>query len=577
MSRRNRLLYFRSSQHTINLTIASVPPSLDVRNIQPEQLFYWHPALAEALGGGGSVPLGRYLRFEDVPYLAGALDKIISEARRDQAEVWLRQLRLIVAFLRWHNLKETPEERIESPLLLLPVELKKKKGVRDSYILEPTSTEAEVNPALRHHLRQLYNLVLPATIDLRTTSLADFHAQLAAQIKASEPGVSLTLVEKPQIDLVQEKARQRLEQFHKKQKLTTRRASRRVAVNYSYDRDDYRPLGLQLFLSRVKPTPLGIRIAAGGVLPHQPQFITAPAEGGNVVKISQQAFALKTGGVAGNRYSWDFDLCSLTLGNFNYRRMSLVHDYDALQHDDRECAAFDAIFAPTPRPQGEPLERLPLAEQFTVVPGDATQLAAINRARSGASYIIQGPPGTGKSQTITNLIADFAARGKRVLFVCEKRAAIDVVFHRLRQQGLDPLCCLIHDSQTDKRTFIQNLKQTYESFLADPSPDDHKSAEQERGTILHRLQDEVMATERLSAAMTVHRDLACRSARELLNRIAGTEGHGRRGPPAQPRTGGTPSELCRVVGACGLGGTAFLHPCRFGGTAGVFCPSFSVA
>ena len=55
-----------------------------------------------------------------------------------------------------------------------------------------------------------------------------------------------------------------------------------------------------------------------------------------------------------------------------------------------------------------------------------------------------------------------------MLFVCEKRAAIDVVFHRLRQQGLDELCCLIHDSQTDKKAFIQNLKQTYEKWLAEP-------------------------------------------------------------------------------------------------------------
>ena len=75
-------------------------------------------------------------------------------------------------------------------------------------------------------------------------------------------------------------------------------------------------------------------------------------------------------------------------------------------------------------------------------------------ARSGVSYIIQGPPGTGKSQTITNLVADYVGQGKRVLFVCEKRAAIDVVFHRLRQQGLDELCCMIHDSQADKKAFV---------------------------------------------------------------------------------------------------------------------------
>lgn len=88
-------------------------------------------------------------------------------------------------------------------------------------------------------------------------------------------------------------------------------------------------------------------------------------------------------------------------------------------------------------------------------------------ARRGESYIIQGPPGTGKSQTITNLIADFVARGKRVLFVCEKRAAIDVVFARLKQCGLGPLCSLIHDSQTDKKEFILDLKQTYELFITD--------------------------------------------------------------------------------------------------------------
>ncbi|MGT2490938.1 AAA domain-containing protein [Cupriavidus basilensis] len=89
------------------------------------------------------------------------------------------------------------------------------------------------------------------------------------------------------------------------------------------------------------------------------------------------------------------------------------------------------------------------------------QNAAVGLARSQRSFIIQGPPGTGKSQTITNLIADYAGRGKRVLFVCEKRAALDVVFHRLKQSGLDPLCCLIHDSQTDKKAFIADLRACY--------------------------------------------------------------------------------------------------------------------
>src|SRR5262249_54481334 len=108
---------------------------------------------------------------------------------------------------------------------------------------------------------------------------------------------------------------------------------------------------------------------------------------------------------------------------------------------------------------------LPVEERFDVMPADPTQASAIARARKGSCFIIQGPPGTGKSQTITNLIADYVARGKRVLFVCEKRAAIDVVYHRLKMQGLSRLSCLIHDSQGDKRAFIRDLKETYEEWI----------------------------------------------------------------------------------------------------------------
>src|SRR5688572_29315570 len=153
--------------------------------------------------------------------------------------------------------------------------------------------------------------------------------------------------------------------------------------------------------------------------------------------------------------------------------MTLVQDYSKLIDSDITSAAFDRIFSLDPKSTDESAGGpLGFHEQCLIIACDATQASAIARARSGRSYIIQGPPGTGKSQTITNLIADYVARGKRVLFVCEKRAAIDIVFHRLRQQGLDELCCLIHDSQTDKKAFIQNLKQTYEKFLAPGEGDD---------------------------------------------------------------------------------------------------------
>ena len=117
----------------------------------------------------------------------------------------------------------------------------------------------------------------------------------------------------------------------------------------------------------------------------------------------------------------------------------------------------------------------------------------------GTSYIIQGPPGTGKSQTIANLIADYVARGKRVLFVCEKRAAIDVVHARLRQRGLGELCSLIHDSQTDKKTFVMDLKKVYEASLAPAESKD--DAAKDRDAMIERLAVQLQPLEQFTRFM----------------------------------------------------------------------------
>src|SRR5262249_19121832 len=67
------------------------------------------------------------------------------------------------------------------------------------------------------------------------------------------------------------------------------------------------------------------------------------------------------------------------------------------------------------------------SEVFTVRDADSSQFAALLRGRAGQDLVVEGPPGTGKSQTITNLIAQSLLEGKKVLFVSEKRAALDVV------------------------------------------------------------------------------------------------------------------------------------------------------
>ncbi|MBE2213010.1 MAG: WGR domain-containing protein [Opitutaceae bacterium] len=526
ISRRNRLIHFKPTLQTLNLTLASVPLLLDHRNIRPEQLFLWHDAIAKPLVAGETIVLGNFLRFEEAPYAPGVLDQIIATERRDRAEFGFAQLRLVLCFLRWHNLKEFPEERIHSPLLLLPIELTKKKGVRDAYVLRALSSVAEVNPALRHHLHQLYGLDLPAAVDLAETTVEAFHELLAAQIRASEPGVTLNRLDRPQIQLIHERARLRLDQFRRRQRQLARGGARPFeSFDYSYERERLRPLGLQLFNARVRPARSPFAAVTGAApQPRRPHLIEpadqnagSGATPSGAAQREQQTYAVREPGGGGNPYSWDFDLCSLTLGNFNYRKMSLVQDYAAMLEQPGQDASFESIFALHPRPREEdtpPAE--PLAQQFPVVDCDPTQTRAVLRARTGASYIIQGPPGTGKSQTITNLIADHVARGQRVLFVCEKRAAIDVVFHRLARRGLDELCCLIHDSQTDKREFIRNLKQTYEAFLNDPLDE---TLEARRTELIRQLEREHAALQRWTEAMQARLDGASITVRALLARL----------------------------------------------------------
>jgi superfamily II DNA or RNA helicase len=76
--------------------------------------------------------------------------------------------------------------------------------------------------------------------------------------------------------------------------------------------------------------------------------------------------------------------------------------------------------------------------EFLILDADSSQQGAMTLALSGQDAVIHGPPGTGKSQTIANLIASYAARGQRVLFVAEKRAALEVVLARLDRAGLGP-------------------------------------------------------------------------------------------------------------------------------------------
>jgi len=102
-----------------------------------------------------------------------------------------------------------------------------------------------------------------------------------------------------------------------------------------------------------------------------------------------------------------------------------------------------------------------------IAQADASQFAAVADVMAGRSMVIDGPPGTGKSQTITNIIANALYAGKRVLFVAEKKVALDVVYHRLSEAGLKPYCLRIESDKANKKQIYDELAERID--LATPT------------------------------------------------------------------------------------------------------------
>lgn len=99
---------------------------------------------------------------------------------------------------------------------------------------------------------------------------------------------------------------------------------------------------------------------------------------------------------------------------------------------------------------------------ISLLPADSSQTAASIAAAEGLDFVVVGPPGTGKSQTIANMIANCLAKGRTVLFVAEKTAALDVVYRRLREHGLANQCIELHSSKADRKHFLSQLKAAWE-------------------------------------------------------------------------------------------------------------------
>jgi very-short-patch-repair endonuclease len=167
--------------------------------------------------------------------------------------------------------------------------------------------------------------------------------------------------------------------------------------------------------------------------------------------------------------NWKVDPDAVTLSFFQFAKLVMYQDLDEslwpkssppTSHPDVQ-AMFLGNYSSAPKGPSEAdhLDSVrPVGACAEIFDADSSQQLAILRALSGASMVIEGPPGTGKSQTIANLIAEFVAAGKKVLFVSEKMAALDVVYRRLDSAGLADACLELHSKASRRRQFYDELK-----------------------------------------------------------------------------------------------------------------------
>ncbi len=154
----------------------------------------------------------------------------------------------------------------------------------------------------------------------------------------------------------------------------------------------------------------------------------------------------------------------VSLGLLSFLKISMYHDLNnnqslIMNHPVLRAMAGDrtAIGELPASANNFDFDSVKPTEWHEVVDSDSSQEEAILLSKLGVSFVMQGPPGTGKSQTITNIIAEALADGKKVLFVSEKAAALQVVLKRLADVGLDDFCLSLHDYKANKKEIIDSI------------------------------------------------------------------------------------------------------------------------
>ncbi len=189
------------------------------------------------------------------------------------------------------------------------------------------------------------------------------------------------------------------------------------------------------------------------------------------------------------------------LGNFSFQKLAMVHDLktqvpNLLAHDmiaalAGDIAARAALGGRHVSVEPSALDKVAAENEFIVLDADSSQQVVIHSVAGDVDGVIQGPPGCGKSQTIANIISTLVAQGKRVLFVAEKRAALEAVYKRLEQTGLSHIALDLHGAGISQKAVMGKVSSTLQKIRNAVDPDYHglhAKFEDRRKRVIHHVQ-----------------------------------------------------------------------------------------
>jgi len=358
LSGRNRLLYFKKTKRgavelpddepdELFVTIAIDEKGLEFVSAPDEQV-----TLQELTETSSQTQVKGALQTKlNKKELAATLTSLFRKTKENMSERGVHTLYVALGFLRWYEADQSDIE-IRSPLLLMPVELERRKG--GAFKLRATGEPTESNAVLAEKLERGFGIKLPEWDD--------------------------------------EKAK------------------------------------------------------AGSVTAH-------------FAEVTRAASSLERATVER----------TCLLGTFSFAKLVMYKDLERNETEALKHPLVRGLCGDTPErdatdyPTGGQLDEVePYDTTYHVLEADSSQREAIEAAKLGRSFVLVGPPGTGKSQTIANIIADMMANGKRVLFVSQKAAALEVVHGRLKECGLDRFCLNLHNPKGHKRDVLDQLKVSLE-------------------------------------------------------------------------------------------------------------------